>query len=312
MGVLRFRESGPQDRQILSERRVRFLCFILLILISLICLSRWGVRHRNPLGEALSFVLDPLQNAYSRWLQRSEARVMSWSRLIELQARSEQLKAENERLRQQLALLQNLDGENRRLRRLHGLSSHLPWEALPAEVIGKGGEPLQTILLNQGTLAGVAVNQPVVGSRGLVGRVLAVRSHACLVLRITDPNSAVGVFAAEVPDEASGEVVAGIVSGHATQGLVLEPRGGAALPTGYPVFTSSISTIYPAGLLVGHVAENLETGYSLQRRQRVRSAVDFERLREVLILTGLKREQALSLRAQAGALLAEPEPRPTP
>lgn len=295
MVALRYRENAPRSKHLLAESRIRLGTFVLLLILSLAFLSIWGVRHENPLANGFSYAVTPLQSAFSRWISRGEDRILSWKELMAVRQKAEWLEKENQRLRRQLALLESIENENRRLRRLYGLAEQQPWQSIPAEVIGRGDEKFRTLLLNRGSMSGVAENQPVIAYDGLVGKVLAVKAHACLVLQITDPNSATGVFAAGQPDEATGEVVEGVVSGSGRYQLVLEPRGVARVEEGLPVYTSSTSTIYPAGLLVGWVREPLESGYSLQRRLRVEPAVNGEGLREVLIVTGLHRQEALSL-----------------
>jgi len=291
----RYQDSAPRGKQRLAESHLRLGSFILLLVLSLGCLSLWGVHHKNPLADGLSFAITPLQSAVSRWIGRGEDRILSWKELMDVRAQAAQLKEENQRLWRQLALMQSVQSENERLRRLHDLAERQPWETIPADVIGQGEEQFRTLLLNRGVRDGVAVSQPVVTYSGLVGRVLAVQPHACLVLEIIDPNSAIGVFAAQTPDEATGEIIPGVVSGSGPHRLVLEPREGVEVPEGLPVYTSSISTIYPAGLFVGRVRESLESGYTMHRQLRVEPVVDFGNLREVLILTGLHRQEAVQL-----------------
>ncbi len=299
MTLFRYREKAPHGRHLLVESHVRLGSFVLLLILSLLCLSFWGVRHRNPLAEGFSFALTPLQSAVSQWVTRGGDRILSWKELMEVRRQAGQVQEENQRLRRELALLRSVESENQRLRRLHALADQQPSKTLPAAVIGRGEEQFRTLLLDRGSLSEVAERQPVITYAGLVGHVVAVQPHACKVLEITDPNSAIGVFVAATADEASGEVILGVVSGSGAHGLVLEPRGGVDVPAGLPVYTSSTSTIYPSGLLVGWVRESLEGGYTLQRRLRVEPAVDFSRLREVLILLGLHRHETVRLTEQS-------------
>lgn len=295
MASVRYRPSESRDRTAASETRVRIVCFILLIFLSVVCLSHWGVRHQNPIGQALSFLIAPVKSSVVRWTNQSGDTLFSWQDLMDARSQLEELRRENEHLKKELALLRVIEGENERLKRLHGLDEAQSWDTVPADVIGYGGEQFRTMLLNRGSVHGVRVNQPVITYEGLVGRVMAVQPHACMVLQITDPNSAIGVFAAPIPDEATDEVYVGVVIGNGARGLILEPARGVEVPEGLAVYTSSISTIYPSGLLVGKVQGPLETGYSLQMRHIVESVVNFERLREVLILTGLHRHEAFAL-----------------
>lgn len=70
-------------------------------------------------------------------------------------------------------------------------------DVLPARVIGTapGGSPLVTrrLTLDAGTLDGVEVDQPVVASDGLVGRVVQVHTRSSDVQIVGDPDMVVGV-----------------------------------------------------------------------------------------------------------------------
>lgn len=301
MAALRFRERESRDKKVSADSRLRPLLFLFLILLSVICLSRWGVRHENPIAAHLTSFSTPVQARFKHWLYRSEDRFRSWQEVVRDRERIEELERENRRLLTGLALYEAVQSENHRLRRLHNLAERSPWQTLPGAVIGRGGEQFQTLILDRGAAHGVAVDHPVITYAGLVGRVLAVHPHACLVLQITDPNSSVGVFAGPTPDERSPDAIPGILSGQGGRRMIMEPRGGVDVPAGWPVYASSISTIYPAGLRIGTVAGPLETGYSLQRRVQVDPTVDFGSLREALILTALNRKEAADFRSGTGS-----------
>jgi len=300
VGALRFRERESRDKKASADSRLRPVFFLLFVLLSVICLSRWGVRHENPIASHLTALFTPIQASFRQWMYRSEDRVRSWREVIRDRQRIDELERENRRLKSGLALHEAVQSENSRLRRLHGLAELSPWKTLPGVIIGRGGEQFQTLVLDQGSAHGVGTDYPVITYAGLVGRVLAVQPHACLVLQITDPNSSVGVFAGPTPDEKAPDAIPGILSGQGERRMIMEPRGGVDVPAGWPVYTSSISTIYPSGLRIGTVVGPLETGYSLQRRLVIEPTVDFGSLREVLILTALNREEAVRIRGGTG------------
>jgi rod shape-determining protein MreC len=291
----RYREGDPRSRGFLSEARLRLIVFISLLLLSLICLSWWGLRDRNPLAPRLSFISTPVNTALTQSGQSVGSRLESWSDILNLQEKVENLQAENQKLKEKIPLLESLKCENIRLRRLHGLAEKSPLVTVPADIIGRGGEQFRTLLLNRGSHSGVAVNQPVITYEGLVGRVQAVHPYSCVVLQIIDPNSAIGVFVADIPDEATSSAVQGVVSGHRRHLLVLETREGKEVQPELPVYTSSVSTIYPPGIRLGTVWRPLESGYSLQKRYQIQPSVNFPDVREVLIVTGLHRQEAVAL-----------------
>lgn len=288
-----------RDRATASDEKVRLILLLVLTLISLICLSRWGVTRRNPLGELLSGITVPVQEKVNGLKSGIVDRVFSWRELWDAHQRAQALENENRQLRKQLVLSDIVESENERLRRLLSLSRDYSYKTIPADVIGTGTRQFRTVVLNRGSRDRVAVDMPVVSYRGLVGRVLSVMPHGCLVLLITDPNSAIGAFAAPLPDEGSPYAVPGLLQGYRSGELVFEPTEGEEVPQGTPVYTSALSTIYPAGIRVGEIEGPLSTGYYIQSRFVIRSEVDFDNLKEVLILSGLNRWEASRLKTES-------------
>jgi len=297
VGLLGSAKTESRDRPTQSSERARLVYLVLFIFLSVLCLSRWGVSGGNPLGALFSAATSPVRTAVLSLTSSASDRVFSWRDAFTHPQLVRHLELENRRLKERLALFETISGENERLRRALSLHRQSPWESLPADVIGRGSGHFRTLLLNRGTKDGILPDQPVIAAEGLVGRIMAVQPHLSRVLLITDPNSAVGCFAAPIPDEATG-VVEGTVSGLGGQDLKFEPAQGQEVPDGTPVFTSALSTIFPAGLRVGVIAGSLNTGYYLQRRYRVITGVEFDSLREVLILTGLNRQEAQVLEAE--------------
>jgi rod shape-determining protein MreC len=111
------------------------------------------------------------------------------------------LRAENQRLRQEVASLENQSvqaaAEQAAAEQVLSLN-HLPFlNGIPtrvAEVIDNGASNFEdTVTIDRGTSAGVAVGQPVVAAGGLVGSVGSVSRTTATVTVLTDPSFAVGV-----------------------------------------------------------------------------------------------------------------------
>ena len=131
--------------------------------------------------------------ALSIWLPSGGFRLIAAT----ISPSDEELLAENEALRQELALRRqeltdylDCQEENKRLRGLFQLGQQQPdYTLLPAELIRY--EPMEDyggFVLNVGEDQGVTVNSPVVTAEGLVGAVTKVSGSACQVTTILSPN----------------------------------------------------------------------------------------------------------------------------
>lgn len=111
------------------------------------------------------------------------------------------LRSENQRLRNQLSALQaqgvTSAYEQRQAQQIQA-QAHLQFVgSIPpvlTRVIDNGASNFEnTVTIDKGTSAGIAVGQPVVAPGGLVGDIIQASSHTATVDLITDPNFVVGL-----------------------------------------------------------------------------------------------------------------------
>ncbi|MDX2273009.1 MAG: rod shape-determining protein MreC [Cyanobacteriota bacterium] len=159
--------------------------------------------------------------------------------------------AANQELQAQVAELQY---QNRELKKLLGFSDQILPDGLPAPVIGRSADHWwQQLTLARGSLQQVKPGDVVMAPGGLVGRVQQVTPHTSRILLISDPTSRVGVMV-------SRSRHMGVMRGSGSQTAILEffdknPK----VEVGDNVVTSGLSSLYPAGLVVGKVrAINLD------------------------------------------------------
>lgn len=111
------------------------------------------------------------------------------------------LRAENQRLRQQVAGLQNqavASAASAQAAQQLLQEMNLPFMAgiptVAVQIIDQGYSNFDnTLTVDKGTNSGVAAGQPVVAAGGLVGSVLTATAHTSTVRLLTDPSFAVGV-----------------------------------------------------------------------------------------------------------------------
>jgi rod shape-determining protein MreC len=170
--------------------------------------------------------------------------------------------AENERLKAERAQLETKMGELRDKAKLFDqLNTLKDWQAansysgISARVIGRDpNQWFNTVVIDQGMLAGVSKDQPVVTADGLVGRVILVTPLASQVLLITDERHGAG---AAVIGQTADNRWLGIIEGKSqtlcAMRFIQPPE---KLENGEQVITSGQDGLYPPGLLVGRIRSN--------------------------------------------------------
>jgi rod shape-determining protein MreC len=178
----------------------------------------------------------------------------------------------------------SLEGENDRLRKIIGLGARLRWGFVPAEALhGRGVRDETTVILSAGSRAGVSRLSPVVAPEGLVGVVDQVdptMSHAMLW---THPDFRVSAMS---PDGSAFGIAQAHLTG-ATGGYLLELRGvpfRATLKPGSVIVSSGWGGVWPRGIPVGTVLQEIKTSEGWARTYLLRPAVNPADVYSVMIL----------------------------
>ena len=198
--------------------------------------------------------------------------------------------SENEDLRQRLAAAEQQlhaarqqEVENDRLKALLDLKEKKEFDTVAARVIARDPSVwFNTITINCGSSAGVAVNMPVVSGTGVVGRVISVSPWSSQVMLLTDEKAGAGAIVGQLGQ--SGAL--GSVRGRPDLGLI-EMRyvsGLEKVEVGDYVVTTGQDGIYPPGLNVGDVVD-VKNGTATQPHQiLIRPGARLDKLEEVAVL----------------------------
>lgn len=165
---------------------------------------------------------------------------------------------ENDRLRAELAergaTLTRVSDELKLAGQARALSE---WQAaqkaptVAARVIARDADQwFNTVVIDRGTLAGVAKDHPVVTPEGLVGRVVDAAPNAARVLLMTDERHGAGAIIGQLAESR----LLGVVEGRNHQ--LCEMKIVSTLEKvepGETVITSGQDGIYPRGLIIGRV-----------------------------------------------------------
>lgn len=223
-----------------------------------------------PVGDAFDTVTRPLRDAWSGAFGSSD------------------LQAENERLAQRVAELeQSQAGAESARRELEALAADLDLEVLSqvdsvvARVVGGPSANFdRSVQIDRGSEAGIREGMPVVGGGGLVGRVVAVTANRATVQPISDAGTQVGV---RVAGGAGLGVVAG--QGSEVRGLASSFDRGTSIAEGDLLVTSGAArSLYPPDLAVARVATVTVDAVGLEKEAEVDYLASLSELRYLTVL----------------------------
>lgn len=261
------------------------LSLLLLISVAVVIVhfreNENGFLHR--VQKSVMSMLTPIQSGTLSAVRFTTGTWESITQFGRLKSENEQLTKEVASLRRQSVVSKELELENERLLRLLGAPVRRDYQTLYSNVIGKSVNSWQaTIILDKGARDGVKKHMSVATADGLVGQVISVSRTSCLVQLITDQKCAVGI---RLQSNRAIAVVEG--EGGKELNLTLLPREIPATK-GDLVMTAGIGGVYPPDIVVGTISFVAKKPQGLYQEARVSPAVDFWRLEEVFIITGLK------------------------
>lgn len=225
-----------------------------------------GLRLIAPLAELATGTREAFQRAGEGLVDRRQ-----------LLAENRELRAEIEKLRLTTIRQSSLEAETERLASAIGHVRTAPGELELATIVYLDRSSWLRTLILRGGEGHLEVDQPVVSAEGLVGRIIEVAGAYARAQLITDSAAGVGAVIAR---NGSQGVVRGVGGGDLELSYVPHQ---VSVEVGDRVVTAGIDGVYPAGLLIGTVAE-VAPGEELFHRIRLEPAVDFSRLDHVFLL----------------------------
>jgi len=220
-------------------------------------------------------------SAFSRRVGQFFTWMFDWDRL---QNERDALEMDNARLRAELALQDEQLRQTEDLLDLQAAAKAQPERTyLAAHVAARDAQGLMNrFLIDRGSEDGVEVGMCVLGTQGLIGRVVEVGPHYARVGTLLDPTMAVSVV---VERSRAEGVLKGVQNnGRAPQRceLLYLPFDADLVP-GDDVVTTDLGGVYPRGIPVGTVVE-VSLDANSGAATLVEPAEDFTKLENVLIL----------------------------
>lgn len=265
-----------------------------LLILAIVCIVFMGLslitdKINGPLRAVANYTIVPMQNGINTVGLWMSDLTKNLDTLKELQAENDALQAKVDDLTVKINLLQQDKEELERLRELYKLDEYYSdYKTIGARVTSNdSGNWFSSFVIDKGKNDGIKEDMNVMAEGGLVGIVTEVGPNWARVRSIIDDASNVSGLVLSTSDTC-------IVNGDLTlmqDGKIRFeqlPNNGTELAVGELVVTSHISNKFLQGIIIGYISDVHQDANNLTRSGYITPAVDFQHLREVLVITSTK------------------------
>ena len=266
-----------------KKRGIVGVVITIIIIVLLVIFTNSNVNQLTYLQDICNVFVMPIQNGFTYLKNKISGNDAFFADMDTLKAENEELKQKNSELEQSLRELEIIKAENETLKEYVNLKDkYADYNAIPADVINRDiSNYSSTIVINVGSDDGIKTDMTVIADSGLVGHIISVTNHTAKVQTIVDTASAVTAKMSTTDDSI---VVQGTLESKSTLRATFIPTDAVVLE-GDSIETSGIGGIYPKGIHIGTIREVINTSNITDRYALVDTAVDFNKLNTVLVIT---------------------------
>lgn len=263
----------------------KILMGVLVVLAGVMTYAAANGRLTAAPQELLGAAAVPFQRLAAAVSNAGQSVVDKYIRIDQVMEENEQLQAQVNELESQMVDYDTLKAENEQLRQAWGIKEENPsYQMVNANVIGRDAlEKYYAFTIDRGEKDGVAVKDCVIGTQGIVGRVVEVGPNYAKVTTILDPSVSVGSIISRTRDS-------GLVGGSAAYALqkqctmTLLSRDTLA-SKGDTVVTTGLGGVFPKNLIIGTVQEILPEQSGTSMYAVVEPVEDIESIKMVMVIT---------------------------
>lgn len=266
------------------NRKIRILLIVAVLLAVGLAIAD-SLTDASLLGKLTQSTLTPIRGAVNGLANQAE-------KFYSYMFRYEALEAENERLKEQIAQMQDdarradsVSRENDRLRAVAEMKAHHEdYDTVDAYLISwDSNDWSSTFTINRGTSSGIDVDMCAVTANGeVVGLVTEAGSNYAVVKTLLD--SSLEVSAAIASNGYSGMVRGGYISGQSDLLRMNYVSSAAVMRNNDQVVTSG-STMYPRNLIIGYIIDAGFENTGVAKYAILQPAADIANLEQVFIIT---------------------------
>jgi len=249
----------------------------------IVCATIYTLQQSQTSGTfplAPHFLSHKLQLGYSALAESVGTTLKQYMELISIKERLGLAQIENQKLKAELQVLNEVVAENGRLKKLIDLKAqHTAYKFLTAKVTAKDlFSDHFSLFVNKGSKDGVEKLMGVISPDGVVGYVIEVEPSSSRLLMINDRLTSVD---ATIQRTRTRGVIAGYSSGESILKYIDRPQ---EVTQGDIIVTSSDQKMFPAGYPIGQVNSIHISPSGVGHHALVQPSVDLKRLEEVIIL----------------------------
>ena len=266
-----------------KKRGIVGVVITIIIIVLLVVFTNSNANQLTYIQDICNVFVMPIQNGLTYLKNKISGNDTFFADMDTLKAENEELKARNSELEQSLRELEIIKAENETLKEYVNLKDkYQDYNTIPADVINRDiSNYSSTIVINVGSDDGIKEEMTVIADSGLVGHVVSVTNNTAKVQTIVDTASAVTATISTTEDTI---VVQGTLEDKQALRATFIPTDAVVLQ-GDSVETSGIGGIYPKGIHIGTIREVVNTNNITDRYAMVDTAVNFDKLNTVLVIT---------------------------
>ena len=225
----------------------------------------------------------PIENSLTYLKNKINNNDKFFANVNELKTENESLKQAKSELEQKLREYEIIKNENEQLKQeLNLAEKYGQYTTVPGTIISRDiSNYSKTLVINIGSDNGVKEKMTVIADEGLVGYVVSTTNKTSKIQTIVDSASATSCLASTTRDTM-------ICKGTIENKSILSASNietNARIIQGDSVETSGLGGIYIKGIHVGKIKKVNEGSNKTDSYATIETAVDFERLETVLVIT---------------------------
>lgn len=274
-------------RKKLSTAKKLTICALVALLLCIIPTLLSLTQTKDVVRGAITTVSSPFTRLFSTAGKGTAGLLESREDFDQIKEQLADAQNEIGKLKEQLATLEQLKKENEQLRDYLDLKdNHQNLIFTEAAIIYNNNPSGKTVTLNRGSRHGIEVGMPVISASGLYGTVSEVSAATCKVTTLKDETMFVG---ATVVRSGINGTLCGLQTGNTyakLQYLDTNVDYQTALEVGDVIVTSGFGETYPGGLLIGEIVEVGVDAYDRSPYAYVRLYANYSATDVLMIVTG--------------------------
>lgn len=268
----------------LFSTKLRIIIVIAILVTAALAVAA-GVSNQTLPGTVVQTVLTPFKAAFNALTKQAEQYYSYMFRYEALAAENEQLKANIAQMEDVARQADATARENERLRALLDFkTTHESYVLVDSYIIGWSSSDFSnTFTINRGTDAGIDINMVAITANGeVVGLVTEAGPNYAVVKTVLD--STLEISATIASSGYNGMVSGGYINGQETL-LQMNYLPSSSIIRNKDQVVTSGSTVYPRGLILGHVVDAGFEETGVAKYALLQAAADISSLEQVFILT---------------------------